>query len=648
MPNLNDTYASLLSAYSGSVNDKRSASLTDVLGYAKPLSLNDMEAAALASLGYTGALNDAWDKYIKALGGFGISVKADYLLSTFYGNPVPVPVPFLFASAQPGFWYDPSDLTTMFQDNLGSTPVTAPGQTVGLLLDKSQNGVGTNGSSRRNLLVATATLSTQSVTVTAVAHTLSFTGTGTVTLTGASIAGPLIGTGASNRVSLTFTPTAGSLTLTVLGSVTLAQLEIGSTATAYQPITTSWSATLAGSHATQATSTQRPIYGINPIVGTRNLLTYTEQFDNAAWTKSNATITADTAIAPDGTTTADSILDTAVSNIHYCAQSMTALSPSGKTYTVSAYGKANTLNYMTLGISDISSGSLYATAVFNLSTGAVSTSGAAGTGYSVVSSSISSVGSGWYRCVVTVVAGTSVSFLRAVVAPNKAGTISAGAGGMQSYLGNGSGFYAWGIQLEQASAVTAYQKVVSQYEVTEVGVASVSYIAFDGVDDGMVTSTITPGTDKVQVFAGVRKLSDAAQKIVAELSATIASNAGAFALTAPNSAAANYNFSSKGTTQTDNVVTTYTAPVTSVISGFGDIAGASNLIRVNGSQVGSTLTTQGTGNYLAYPLYIGRRGGSTLPYNGRFYSMIVRFGTNLTTGQITSTETYVNGKTGAY
>ena len=123
---------------------------------------------------------------------------------------------------------------------------------------------------------------------------------------------------------------------------------------------------------------------------------------------------------------------------------------------------------------------------------------------------------------------------------------------------------------------------------------------------------------------------------------------GAFALTAPNSAAANYNFSSKGTTQTDNVVTTYTAPITSVISGLGDIAGASNLIRVNGSQVGSTLTTQGTGNYLAYPLYIGRRGGSTLPYNGRIYSLIARFGSNLTANQITSTETWVNGKTGAY
>jgi len=44
----------------------------------------------------------------------------------------------LFAASEPGAWYDPSDLTTMFTDAAGSTPVTTPGQTVALLLDKSK------------------------------------------------------------------------------------------------------------------------------------------------------------------------------------------------------------------------------------------------------------------------------------------------------------------------------------------------------------------------------------------------------------------------------------------------------------------------------------------------------------------------------
>ena len=93
---------------------------------------------------------------------------------------------------------------------------------------------------RTNLLLNSGTLSTQSATVANVANTLSFTGTGTVTLSGVSTAGPLVGTGTgeNNRVSLTFTPTAGTLTLTVSGTVTNAQLEAGATQSSYIPTTT--------------------------------------------------------------------------------------------------------------------------------------------------------------------------------------------------------------------------------------------------------------------------------------------------------------------------------------------------------------------------------------------------------------------------
>jgi hypothetical protein len=97
-----------------------------------------------------------------------------------------------------------------------------------------------------NLLLNTETLSTQNATVTNEPHTLSFTGTGTVTLSGTSTAGPLVGagTGPENRVSLTFTPTAGTLTLTVSGAVSSAQLEA-------KAIPTSWVPTL-GAQATRA------------------------------------------------------------------------------------------------------------------------------------------------------------------------------------------------------------------------------------------------------------------------------------------------------------------------------------------------------------------------------------------------------------
>ena len=46
----------------------------------------------------------------------------------------------LFANSEQGAWYDPSDLSTLFQDAAGTVPVTADGDPVGRMLDKSRNG----------------------------------------------------------------------------------------------------------------------------------------------------------------------------------------------------------------------------------------------------------------------------------------------------------------------------------------------------------------------------------------------------------------------------------------------------------------------------------------------------------------------------
>lgn len=46
----------------------------------------------------------------------------------------------LFAAGEQGAWYDPSDLSTLFQDAAGTIPVTAAGQPVGRMLDKSGRG----------------------------------------------------------------------------------------------------------------------------------------------------------------------------------------------------------------------------------------------------------------------------------------------------------------------------------------------------------------------------------------------------------------------------------------------------------------------------------------------------------------------------
>lgn len=177
------------------------------------------------------------------------------------------------ASLDP-YVYNPSSTavtsTAYYGPRFDYDPVTlAP---LGLLIEEA----------RTNLLLNSTTLSTQNITTTAQAYTLSFYGTGTVTLSGTSTAGPLVGTGIfPNRVSLTFTPTAGTLTLTVSGTVSNAQLEAGGFATSYIPT--------AGASVTRSAD-------IATMVGNN----FTNWYNEASGTISTS---ADT-VAPSGTPTA--------------------------------------------------------------------------------------------------------------------------------------------------------------------------------------------------------------------------------------------------------------------------------------------------------------------------------------------------------
>ena len=592
------------------------------------------------------------------------------------------PAAVLFGAGEQGGWYDSSDLSTMFQDTAGTVPVTAAGQTVGLVLDKSQGlALGpelvTNGDFNDGL---TGWTSGGAITSSIVSGESQITFAGSAALSSAnwfSQANALTDANKFYRVAFDATWVSGGVlqvssgfdiqrTITAvdtnkttyityvrrgtIGSIANQQtLVFAGAAGAVWKIDNISVKELAGNHLTQATAADRPAYGIEPFGGRRNLMTWTEQFDNAAWSKPQATATANTTTAPDGTMTADTLVDTAVSNIHYTNQaSGSALSP-GATVVMSVYAKASTLNFVTVGISDISSGSLYAVAVFNLSSGTLATSGAAGTGYAVTATSITSVGNGWYRCTATCTVGTSASFLRGVVGLNKTGVITGAAGGMESYLGNGSGIFLWGAQLETGSLATPYQCVTDEFNVTEAGVPSVSYLTFIA-NKWFISPTITPGIDKAQVFAGVRKLSDAAAGALIESSASTANNPGVVGIFAPGGAAANYSYRSQGSA-VGNISTTpstFTSPITNVLTGIGDIAGDVATLRVNGVQAATSATDQGTGNYLAYPLYVGRRGGTSLPFNGRLYQLLVRFGANLDASTIAATEAFVNSKTGAY
>jgi hypothetical protein len=179
------------------------------------------------------------------------------------------------------------------------------------------------------------------------------------------------------------------------------------------------------------------------------------------------------------------------------------------------------------------------------------------------------------------------------------------------------------------------------------------YLQFDGLSWSMGTNSIDPGAiDKAQVFAGVRKLSDALFNTIAEFGNTDTTN-GTFAAYS-STGAARYGAYVRGTAQGRYQPETYAAPKTDVLSMQNNLAGVTVadcvIPRVNGvvEQENLAGVAAGGGNFGNHPLYLGGRTGTSLYLNGWLSSLIVRFGANLTQSQIEATESWVNGKTGAY
>jgi hypothetical protein len=196
-----------------------------------------------------------------------------------------------------------------------------------------------------------------------------------------------------------------------------------------------------------------------------------------------------------------------------------------------------------------------------------------------------------------------------------------------------------------------YQRVTTATDYADIGAPR--RIKYDGIDDFLQTASVDfSATDKMTVWAGVRKLSDAAPSVLLELSATAATNNGSFVVFAPR-AAGNYGCSMRGTAIAGLVVSTYTAPVSNVISLKLDIGATGYLAeivpRVNGAAptvANIDGTDAGTGNYGTYPLYFGARAGTSYRFSGEVFSPEVIRGAASTAAQIDMVERVINRNMG--
>ena len=170
-----------------------------------------------------------------------------------------------------------------------------------------------------------------------------------------------------------------------------------------------------------------------------NYISGSEVFIAATWTLTASSLSSNSATAPDGTSTADKLIENSASAIHKVAQSVPGLVltlADATTYTFSVYAKASTRSQISLNVVGLS-----ATALFDLS--AVTATLTAGT-----DAAIESVGNSWYRCSLTYVTTSASQFSH---------EIRLASSGNVTYTGDGtSGLFIWGAQVEEGDEADYY------------------------------------------------------------------------------------------------------------------------------------------------------------------------------------------------
>ena len=223
--------------------------------------------------------------------------------------------------------------------------------------------------------------------------------------------------------------------------------------------------------------------------GSTNLFTYSEQFNDAAWTKTASSITANTIVAPDGALTGDALIENTATAEHVLIQTVTTASNSARSFSV--YAKAAGRSVIRLLFDRDAGFTDRCQAIFDLASGTVVSASNAGTG-SGAAGTIVAVGNGWYRCTLTGTPSTTAgTTLRNIV------YLQATSGGSTSYTGDGtSGVFIWGAQLNVGATPAAYLQTVATAVTTAYAapIESPNGLAFP------LLSTMTPARNADMTF----------------------------------------------------------------------------------------------------------------------------------------------------
>lgn len=174
-----------------------------------------------------------------------------------------------------------------------------------------------------------------------------------------------------------------------------------------------------------------------------NLLPRSDELDNASWTKTRASITANSSTAPDGTVTGDSIIEDATAGNTHQATRVVSVSSAQSDYCFTVALKANTRTWAQILLTE-ATGSTSASAYFNLSNGAVGTA-TTGANFSNLRTFSTDMGNGWYQVAIVTRKTNAATSITCGIRLATGDTLS-------SYNGDGASLIiAWRATLAQSS-----------------------------------------------------------------------------------------------------------------------------------------------------------------------------------------------------